>query len=114
MEQIAKIYNNSIGISFRWLHIESELVQLIFRDMGFHLTYDEIELFIEKIQDAKRQPKCSGCSYEGKCKSILLQTPSSKVSMAVSLDELGEIEDLIRGTYFQLKLNNYLNDICRN
>ena len=48
------------------------------------------------------------------CRSILLQTPSNKVSLAVSSVELGQIEDLLRGTLFQLRLNNYLVDICKN
>lgn len=115
MEDIYKIYDNKIGISFRWTHLQSDLTQVIFRDTGFHLSESEIELFIEKVTDAKIQKPCRGCKMgNASCRSILLQTPSNKVSIAVSLVELGHIEDLLRGTLFQLRMNNYLLDLCKN
>ena len=114
MEEILKIYENKIGISFRWLLSKSFLTQVIFRDTGFHLTEDEIEIFLEKIIDSKIQKRCSECQLGENCRSILLQTPSNKVSLAVSSIELGQIEDLLRGTLFQLRLNNYLTEICKN
>lgn len=114
MNEIIKIYGNSIGISFRWKHISSNIIQVIFRDTGFHLTEEEIESFVEKITDSKSQTCCKQCKLGDSCKSVLLQTPSNKVSMAVSNIELGQIEDLLRGTLFQLRLNNYLSEICKN
>lgn len=114
MEEIIKIYENKIGISFRWVNSTSFLTQVIFRDTGFHLTEDELELFLEKIIDSKKQKRCPECPMGEDCRSILLQTPSNKVSLAVSSVELGQIEDLLRGTLFQLRLNNYLVDICKN
>ncbi len=114
MNNIHKIYNNNIGISFKWTHVESNLTQVIFRDTGFHLSEDELECFLEKIEDAKKQKRCPSCKLGENCKSILLQTPSNKVSMAVSQVELGQIEDLLKGTLFQLRLNDYIADVCRN
>ena len=114
MESITKIYNNEIGISFQWKENNSNLIQLIFRDTGFHLKEREIEEFLEKVSDSKQQKNCNACTKGEHCKSILLQTPSSKVSLAVSLVELGQIDDLLKGTLFQLRMNNYLNDICKN
>lgn len=114
MNEIIKIYNNNIGISFRWKQTKSHLTQVIFCDTGFHLSEEEIELFVEKVADAKQQNRCAQCTLGDECKSILLQTPSNKVSMAVSLIELGKIDDLLKGTLFQLRLNDYLNDFCKN
>ncbi|HBI41100.1 MAG TPA: hypothetical protein DDY16_09185 [Tenacibaculum sp.] len=114
MDCIYKIYNNDIGISFRWKEIQSKLIQVIFRDTGFHLTEEEIELFIDKVCDAKIQRSCASCEAAGSCRSLLLQTPSDKVSMAVSISELSQIEDLLRGTLFQIKMNNCLDDLCKN
>ncbi|MGB0890830.1 MAG: hypothetical protein ACPGUU_00665 [Flavobacteriaceae bacterium] len=114
MDNIHKIYNNEIGISFVWKNTNNHLTQIIFRDTGFHLTLNEIELFIEKIADSKTQKNCATCSAGDDCKSILLQTPSNKISLAISKIELGQIEDLLRGTLFQLKINNYINDLCKN
>lgn len=114
MDGITKIYDNNIGISFHWKDNNSKLVQLIFRDTGFHLTEEEIELFLEKVTDSKLQKNCATCSKGKDCRSILLQTPSNKVSMAVSSIELWQIDDLLKGTLFQLRMNNYLNELCRN
>lgn len=114
MEGIHKIYSNDIGISFQWKGSKSSLTQIIFRDTGFHLNKGEIEDFLEKVSDSKAQQNCVTCIKGDHCKSILLQTPSNKVSMAVSKIELGQIDDLLKGTLFQLKLNHYLIDICKN
>lgn len=114
MKDITKIYENTIGLSFVWNDTRTFLTQLVFRDTGFHLTVDEIEIFIEKIYDSKMQTQCSTCEYGDNCRSILLQTPSNKVSLAVSKIELGQIEDLLKGTLFQLKLNDYLYEVCKN
>lgn len=114
MEGIKKIYSNNIGISFQWKEHKSNRTQVIFRDTGFHLTEFELDVFLEKILDAKAQKNCNTCIKGNNCRSILLQTPSKKVSMAVSKIELSQIEDLLKGTLFQLQLNNYLQDICKN
>lgn len=114
MEEIIRIYENQIGISFRWSNSTSDLIQIIFRDVGFHLTINEIEIFLEKTLDTKQQKRCPECQLGENCKSLLLQTPSNKVSMAVSSVELRQIEDLLKGSLFQLRLNSYLNEICKN
>lgn len=114
MENIIKIYDNKIGISFCWKEINTNLIQIIFRDTGFHLTENEIEEFLEKTLASKNQKNCSTCAKGENCKSILLQTPSGKVSMAVSKVELEQIDDLLKGTLFQIRINNYLNNLCKN
>ena len=114
MDNIYKIYDNEIGISFTWKSTNNKLIQIIFRDTGFHLTTNEIESFLEKLIDAKLQKNCATCLKGDNCKSILLQTPSNKVSMAVSKIELSQIEDLLKGTLFQVRINNYINDLCKN
>ncbi|MCT4699992.1 MULTISPECIES: hypothetical protein [Tenacibaculum] len=114
MEEIIKIYDNKIGISFYWKDKSAHLIQLIFCDTGFHLTVNEIEVFLEKVLDSKNQKNCATCVKGENCKSILLQTPSEKVSMAVSQVELAQIDDLLKGTLFQMRMNNYLDDLCKN
>ncbi len=113
MNDVNKIYDNQIGISFKW-HKESLLTQIIFRDVGFHLCIEEIELFKDQIQLSKINRPCLDCKVGENCRSLLLRTPSSNVSMAVSLDELNQIEDLLNGTMFQLELNDYLKELCSN
>ncbi len=114
MENIIKIYDNKIGVSFCWKDTSTNLIQIIFRDTGFHLNENEIESFLEKVIDSKSQKNCPTCTEGENCKSILLQTPSNKVSMAVSMVELSQIDDLLKGTLFQMRMNNYLDDICKN
>lgn len=114
MERIKTIYTNDIGISFQWINRASNLTQIVFRDVGFHLNLDEIEEFLENTLDAKMQRRCADCTMGENCRSLLLRTPSSKVSMAVSMIDLGQIEDLLKGTLFQLKFNDYIEEICRN
>lgn len=114
MDEINKIYENQIGISFVWNSRSTNLIQIIFRDTGFHLVEEEIELFLEKIIDSKTQTQCFECKLADDCRSLLLQTPSNKISLAVSRIELSQIEDLLKGTLFQLRLNSYLNELCKN
>ncbi|MFV0249036.1 MAG: hypothetical protein ACK5H1_08790 [Tenacibaculum sp.] len=108
MDSISNIYTNNIGVSFRWKGVSSNLTQIIFKDTGFYLSTQQIELFIDKIQHAKLQETCPSC------KSILLLTPINSVSLAVSKAELVQIEDLLIGTLFQIKMNDYLNYLCKN
>lgn len=114
MSDIIQIYSNDIGISFQWKKSSSNLTQIIFRDIGFHLTANEIKLFLGKIHNAKNLNTCSNCELNKKCRSILLETPSHRVSLAVSSEELNLIEDLLEGTLFQLNLSVYLNRLCKN
>ncbi len=113
MDGVFKVYDNEIGISFRWQKT-AKLIQVIFRDIGFHLSVLEIENFLDQVIDSKQKQVCMGCQYGKDCRSMLLRTPSSKVSIAVSLNELNQIEDLLRGTLFQADLEQYLNKVCKN
>lgn len=117
-EDIVKIYHNKIGICFKWLTPDfdsSGRIQVVFRDMGFYLTEEEIRQFAKQIIISKnyRQSRCS-CHRKKDCKNILLDTPASSVSLAVSITELNQLEDLLQGTLFWLELDNYLKYGCKN
>lgn len=113
-KDIYKIYHNDFGIAFQWKSnvTKQEKIQLVFRNMGFYLTFKEIRQFHKNIFDAQNSKGCSCCERECETKSILLKTPSNKVDLAVNEKELMEVEDLIKGTLFQLDLDNYLNNLC--
>ena len=113
IDSVFKIYNTKAGISFQWRK-NAELTQVIFRDTGFHLSVNEIEIFLEQVLVSRTKQPCTCCRLGADCRSMLLQTPFSKVTMAISLNELDEIEDLLRGTLFQLELNRYLQEVCKN
>lgn len=114
MEDTIRIYDNEIGISFKWKNQDSPLIQVIFRDIGFHLYVEEIEYFLEKVIASKSQKTCHSCQSKETCRSLLLHTPLHKVSLAVSRVELNQIEDLLEGTLFYANLNRYLNNLCNN
>jgi len=113
MDTVYKVYENDIGIAFQWKK-GATLTQVIFRDTGFHLSLQEIEIFINKVKLSRSNSSCADCHFNRNCRSMLLQTPLQKVSIAVSMDELDKIEDLLRGIVFQLQLTKYLDSICKN
>jgi len=78
------------------------------------LSKEEIAYFLNQVVIARTKQPCGGCRLGADCRSMLLQTPLSKVSMAISLNELDEIEDLLKGTLFQLELNAYLLQVFKN
>lgn len=112
-DNVFKVFVNEIGISFQWQK-NAALTQVIFKDTGFLLNMDEILFFIDQIELSKKRQPCLECKLGANCRSMLLQTPIKKVSMAVSLNELNQIEELLRGTVFQLELDDYLQNVCRN
>ncbi|MFI2741567.1 hypothetical protein ACG2LH_02400 [Zhouia sp. PK063] len=114
---IKQMYHNEFGVAFQWKEAKKEdqhKIQLIFRDMGFLLQPDEILVFSKEVELAKHLASCEGCPHGKHCRSILLKTPSAQVDLAVSLNELMYLEDLIEGTIFQLQLNNFLDNLTRN
>ncbi|GAA3776332.1 hypothetical protein GCM10022271_05590 [Corallibacter vietnamensis] len=114
---IYKIYHNSFGISFQWMHSESKKrhkkIQIVFRNMGFYLSKNEIKEFYNCIYHAKQSQPCS-CCKDCDSRNILVRTPSDKVDIALNTEELTQVEDLIKGTLFQLDLDNYLHSLCKN
>lgn len=117
MEDIHRIYHNEIGIAFQWKkdlqNGFTDSIQLVFRNTGFYLTYNEIKTFYNNVQVAHQLKQCQGCAKNCSPR-YLLQTPSEKVDLAVTEKELNLITDLIKGTLFQIELNGYINEICRN
>ncbi|WP_298417679.1 hypothetical protein [uncultured Kordia sp.] len=115
MSDIHRIYHNDIGISFQWkqdIKKNNPKFQVIFRDTGFYLTIEEIENFSKFAKQAVNRGCCKDCKAKNNCRSILLKTPATTVDLAVSEQELKTISDLIEGTLFQIKLNEYLKNIC--
>jgi len=112
MQDIHRIYHNSIGIAFQWKKDiqkgNTDYIQMVFRNTGFYLTYSEIKEFYNKVKVAYKLGKCEGCNHENKCKNYLLQTPSEKIDLSVNSEELNLISDLIKGTLFQIELDSYL------
>jgi len=118
MQDINRIYHNSIGISFQWEREvqkgNTECFQMVFRNTGFYLTYSEIKEFYNKVKLAYKLGQCDGCNHKNKCNTFLLQTPSEKIDLSVNSEELKLISDLIKGTLFQIELDKYIKEIGLN
>ena len=109
MNTIDKIYSNELGISFFWKQQKNTTVtkvQLVFRDIGFLLTLNELKDFSDScIATIKSQ--CNQCVYSQKYRSLLLRTPSDKIDLAVNKTELYQIQELINGTIFRVELQDW-------
>lgn len=114
-KNIQPIYYNNFGIAFKWhesIVKDKSTVQMVFRDMGFYLTHNEISMFYNNVHLAKKCLSCEFCKNAGDKRNILLRTPCKKIDIVVDKKELESIEDLIEGTLFQLKLDNYIEQLC--
>ncbi|MBW2961625.1 hypothetical protein [Mesonia aestuariivivens] len=111
-EDISILFKNEFGISFHWKGKKGK-IQVIFRETGFLLTLEEIKSFQKKVLNVEAQQCCENCHQSRNCKSLLLKTPSEKIDLAVSLDELDFINELLGATIFKLELQQYL-ELCAN
>ncbi|MEM6684785.1 MAG: hypothetical protein AAF617_03225 [Bacteroidota bacterium] len=112
MDEIHHLYNNDYGIAFRWKHHdpkERKKIQLVFNDLGFSLTTKNFNKFLKNIRTSLAYPPiCDMCEGEDDCKSYVLETPSSMISLAVSYIELKKLEELLEGALFQIEMDNLL------
>ena len=114
MEDINTIYYNNFGIAFYWKRCtvkDFKKIQLVFRDTGLLLTPNELVKFSKNIdQSLNSSCSCVDCMEYKTCRSLLVEAPNPQITFAMSYTELKEIQDLIKGTLFQLGLNKILND----
>jgi len=113
MQEMKQIYYNDSGTSFFWRK-ENDLfmdkVQLIFRETGFYFSRHELKLFLCCIEESYLLNNCcDDCSLKNNCHKFLLKTPCSQIDLAVSMQELIGVKDLVEGTLFKITLDEYLN-----
>ncbi|MBP2831208.1 hypothetical protein J8281_03325 [Aquimarina sp. U1-2] len=117
MNPIDKIYSNQMGISFFWkkeMYASVPRVQLVFRDIGFLLTLNELKDFSELCRTTQETQCCDDCIDAQHCRSLLLRTPSEKIDLAVNKTELIQIHELINGTIFRIELKNWIKNASLN
>lgn len=115
---MTQIYGNDFGMAFYWNRtdeVKFVKIQLVFKETGFHLSLKELEIFSGLISESLAQSnKCKDCHAKENCNRFLLRTPAKQIDLAVSILELAEIKDLVEGTIFNVKLQNYIYGIGRN
>ncbi|MGX7667644.1 hypothetical protein [Flavobacterium pedocola] len=117
MQQLQEIYQNDLGIAFFWCtkdKILQEKIQLVFKETGFYLSTADLMKFAKELDMTCSKICCTDCELRNNCQRYLLRTPFDGLELAVSSDEALLIKDLVEGTLFQLQLNTYLNDSCKN
>jgi hypothetical protein len=112
MKDINTLYYNDFGIAFKWKRCAAKdikKIQLVFRNTGLFLTEQELAYFCKQVDNSlNSQSLCSDCKHDESCKSLLLQTPVNQISFAMSIIELKDVQDLIKGTIAQLQLEKML------
>ncbi len=118
MKDIKQVYHNDFGISYYWKKDQALLtdrVQLVFKEMGFYFTIEEIKYFCQLVQWSRAEKSCCRtCDQNDSCHKFLLKTPYETVDLAVSMYELQCIDDLLRGTLFTIELNLFIETVGRN
>ena len=110
MKHINIIYRNDFGISFYWKTAAREVLkaQVVFRDMGFYFTIDQLKTFASQTQSAKIQHACNDCPTPSTCRSLLLKTPSEFIDLAVSREELYGIQDILDQTILRMETQVFM------
>lgn len=97
MRELEIIYQNDGGIAFYWKN-KRDQVQVVFREIGFSLNLSELKGFLEQVNTSLSQQCCAECKTKSSCRSLLLKTPSEKIDLAVSREDLLNLNDLLGAT----------------
>lgn len=111
-----KLYSNDIGIAFKWKgtydgHPYHDKINIVFNGTGLHFDHTELYIFLQDIENALSKPIHCESKYPKECKSMLLETPLSQLSFAMSYNDLTLMKELIEGSLFQISLASILQNI---
>ncbi len=109
---IELIFHNDFGTGFFWIDsdkINSEQIQLVFRETGLLLDIIQLKEFESIIAKALENfSSCKCCMANKDSRAILLETPITELNFAVTYQELLLASELISGVLFQLEMNEIL------
>lgn len=117
MEDFHKIYHNSFGASIQWKRSIKEhfnKVQIVFKNTGLYMTHEEIQLFSSYIDEAMSSAVNSILveNLDQEKKSLYpVETPFSQLCFAMTLAEVKGLQDLIKGTLFNLNYTSLIKDV---
>ena len=110
------LYSNKIGITFQWQKTNNsprtyKTINLLFNNMGLRFDMVELKVFLQDVEFALNKPiACKGDNPKD-CQSMILETPLSQLSLAMSYNELLLMKDLVAGTLFEIELSSMLKKI---
>lgn len=112
MKDIEQIYRNNFGISFYWKEgneIIEDKVQLLFKQMGFYFSVQELNEFHDLIEECVTDHNDYDTpGVKRAFDKFLLKTPYVALDLEISPIELNSIKDLVEGSLFRLNLNEYI------
>ncbi|XLS28863.1 hypothetical protein ACJD0Z_16910 [Flavobacteriaceae bacterium M23B6Z8] len=112
MNDIQLLFHNDFGMAFHWKNkdtVNTNQVQLVFRDTGLLLKHPQLlQLKAQINKTIETCTLCSACKANKDCRVILLETPVSELSFALSYHELHLISELLAGALFQVEMNTVL------
>jgi len=111
MKDIEQIYRNDFGISFYWKEgneIISDKIQLLFKQMGFYFSVEELNEFHDLIEECITDHNDYTNGVKRAFDKFLLKTPYVAIDLEISPMELNSIKDLVDGSLFRLHLNEYI------
>ena len=118
MKDIHPIYQNDFGVAFFWKvnkEIVKDKVQLVFKETGLQMNPEELTAFKCLIEESYGQNYCcEDCEFKASCSKYLVKTPFKEVDLALSINEMILMNNLVSTTLFKIDLENYMWGTGRN
>ncbi|MCB4799115.1 hypothetical protein [Neotamlana laminarinivorans] len=108
------VYRNAIGATYlikdnpNKTGYSSEKIQLFLGEVSIILTYEEVANLIPTIDSAKKGCACKNCKCEIP-KQIKANTNYVKFIFKSSEKNILDLEDLVKGTLFELEMASVLS-----
>ncbi len=108
------VYHNNIGATYLIKDnfndsLYSQKIQLLIGDVAILLEEKEINALVKVIDSVKNGCSCDKCMSEGKFKQIKCDTDHFKLVFKSTKTRITDLEDLLRGTIFELQINSILS-----
>jgi len=109
------IYNNSFGASYaikdtiETTNSSPFKVQFIIGDVAIILKEEEIKNLLNVVCSAKKGCTCKKCQNKTVPKQIKCNSNNTELIFKSNKTNIVALEDLIKGTMFELQINSILN-----
>ena len=116
LDKVHKLHANKMGVTFmdkceNNLDLINDQINILFHNTLLIFSSFELNLFLGEIENLIISSSPGINKYSQYYKSIILETPIYQLKYIVSFNDLLLIEDLVKGTVFQIKLSGLLDEI---
>ncbi len=118
LDKVNKLHANKMGVTFTDKDEEDidyveKKINLLFHNTILIFNNFELNLFLDEVEDLIINNTPGINKYSQYYKSIILESPIYQLRYVVSYNDLLLIEDLIKGTIFQIELSGFLKEILQ-